>query len=148
VVQPLPEGDGEFLNGDGPDDPFPDVVDVILGEGKASQLLLHPLEQELVCRRQIRQKGRVLEHLDGGGGKQILHNGGSVNRGIIPVEKPLLFHYNGALLLQILHGLAQGHGNVVAIDGDAPGDDVDVDQALSVKEHHHHLFCSADVDWL
>jgi len=53
AVQPLPEGDGELFNGDDPDDPFPDVVDGILGEGKTSQLLLHRLGQEVVCRHQI-----------------------------------------------------------------------------------------------
>jgi hypothetical protein len=79
AVHPLPEGDGELLNGDGPDDPLPDVVDGILGEGKVSQLLLHTLEQGVVCRHQIRRIGRVLEHLGGVGGKRILHNGGSVN---------------------------------------------------------------------
>jgi hypothetical protein len=69
AVQPLPEGDGELFNGDDPNDPFLDVVDGILGEGKASQLLLHHLEQEVVRRRQIWLIGWVLEHLDGDGGK-------------------------------------------------------------------------------
>ncbi len=103
MIQPAPEGGGELINADTPEDPFPGVLQALRGQPKASELLLHPPEQEIVCRSQIRRIGRVLQDLDVVGGKPILHYGGGVDGRIIPVEKPLPGRHLQPLLLEMLH---------------------------------------------
>ncbi len=103
AVYPPPEGGGELVSADVSEDPFPGLLHALRGQPKASQLLLHPPEQEIVRRSQIRRIGRVLQDLDVVGGKPILHYGGGVDRSIVPMKEPVLGHHLGSLLPQVPH---------------------------------------------
>ncbi len=72
-------------------------------QGDACQLILHALKQEEVPRHEIRRIGRVAEDLDVVGGEPILHDGGGVDRGVVPVEKPMLIGQNRPLLSEMPH---------------------------------------------
>ncbi len=145
-LEPPPEGGGEVLFGDGPDDPFPGVLEGLLGQGHASQLHLDLREEEEVRRGQVRQIGRVLYHPDLSGSQPILDDGGGVDRSVIPMEEPLLLDHQGPLLPQMLHEAAQGLDDVIRVDGFAPGYDVGVDEPLRVEEGQNHLLRAAGLN--
>ncbi len=74
-----------------------------------------------------------MEDLDDLGGKPILDDGGCVNRGIVPIEKPTLLNQH-PLLPQMPHEDVQDLHNVRGIDSGAPGSNVRVDEALAIEE--------------
>ncbi len=51
-LMPLPKSHGKLLHRNVLHDPFPSLVEALLGQEKASQLLLHYFYQELVCQNQ------------------------------------------------------------------------------------------------
>jgi hypothetical protein len=52
----MPEDNGELINADILEDPFPDLLEALQSQDNASELLLlHSLEEEVVCRTQIQQ---------------------------------------------------------------------------------------------
>ncbi len=80
------------------------------------------------------------------GSEPILDNSGSVNRDVIPMEKPPLLHQDRPLLPQVLHEVAQDLHDVRCVGGGTPGDDMQVDEALAVEEGEQHLFGPAGID--
>ncbi len=115
-------------------------------QGDACQLVLHAPKQEEVCWREIRRIGRVAEDLDVVGGELILHDGGVVDRGVVPVEKPTLLGQNRPLLSEMPHEDVEDLHNVRGVDGGAPRYDMRIDEALAVEEGEQHLFGSACLD--
>jgi len=63
----------------------------------------------------------VLQHLDLSGGQPGAHNGGSMDRVIVPMEPPLSGRHFWSLLLQLLPEGGQGLHNVVFVDLGALG---------------------------
>jgi hypothetical protein len=111
LTPPL-EGGGEVFFAEGSDDPLPGVLEGVLGQGEASQLLG---EQEKVRWGQVRRVGGMINHLDLSGGQPIPDHGGSVDRDIVPMDKPLSLGHYWPLLSENLHELAQGFHDVVGI---------------------------------
>jgi len=68
------EGVGELLGGDAPGDPFPGVLEAVLVQAEASQLLLHFSEEEEVRRSQTWRIGGMLQQLDGSARAQSTFN--------------------------------------------------------------------------
>ncbi len=64
VVQLLHEGNGKRVNADVSVDPIPDLHKALQSQDNTSQLLLHPLEEEVVHMSQIQPIERLLEQLD------------------------------------------------------------------------------------
>jgi hypothetical protein len=116
-------------------------------QGDACQLVLHAPKQEEVRRNEIRRMGRVAEDLDIVAGEPILHDGGGVDWGIVPVEKPTLFSQNGPLLSEMPHEDVEDLHDVRGVDSGAPRDDMRIDEALAVEEGEQHLFCTACLDF-
>ncbi len=115
-------------------------------QGDACQLVLHAPKQEEVRQCEIRQIGWMAEDLDIVGGEPILHDGGSVDWGVVPVEKPTLLGQNRPLLSEMPHEDVEDLHDVRGVDGGAPRDDMLIDEALAVEEGEQHLFCSARLD--
>ncbi len=86
------------------------------------------------------------EELDVVGSEPILHDGGGVDRGIVPVEKPMLLGQNRPLLSEMPHEDVEDLHDVRGVDGGAPRDDMHIDEALAVEEGEQHLFGSARLD--
>ncbi len=93
-------------------------------QGDARQLVLHVPKQEEVRRRQVWQIGRVAEDLEAVGGQPILDDGGGVDRGVVPVEKPPLVHQGRSFLLHVFHEDVQDLHDVNRINCGPLGDDV------------------------
>jgi hypothetical protein len=108
-----------------------------------SQLLLHPPEQEIVCRSQIRQVWRVPQGRDLVSGNSNLHYGSGLNRSIFPVEKPFPGHYLWPRLPQLLQEEAQVLHDVDGVDLGALWNYVGIHDPVAIKECHHHLLGSA-----
>ncbi len=70
--------------------PLPDHLQALRSQNNVSQLLLRPLEEEVVCRTQIQQIRGVLEQLDLIGGYPHLNDVGSGEWRIVPMKEPLL----------------------------------------------------------
>ncbi len=140
ALEPPPEGGGELVSGDTSRDPFQLLLEAVLVQGDACQLLLHAPKQEEVCWREIRHIGRVVEDLDVMGNEPILDDGGGVDRGIVPMEKPRLLSHHRPLLSEMPHEDVKDLHDVRGVYGGAPGDDVRIDEALAVEKGEQHLF--------
>jgi hypothetical protein len=71
-------------------DPVPDLLEALQNQDNASQLLLHPLKEEVVHRSQIQPIERLLEQLDLVGSHLCLNNVGGRDPRIVPMNEPLL----------------------------------------------------------
>ncbi len=67
-----------------------------------------------------------------------------MDRGVVPMEKPMLLSKYRPLLSEMPHEDVQDlhHG----VDGGAPGDDVHIDEAFADEKGEQHLFGSASLD--
>jgi hypothetical protein len=90
VVQLLPKGNSKLISANVLDNPFPDLLEALQRQYNAGQLLLHPLEDKVVCMSQIQQIGRVLEQLDLFGGHRHLNNVSCGDWSIASMKEPLL----------------------------------------------------------
>jgi hypothetical protein len=69
-----------------------------------------------------------------------------MDRGIVPVEPPLLFNHLRPLFLHLLQKVAQGLDDVFSIDSRTLGNDMAVDKAFAVKKRQQHLLGPAGMD--
>ncbi len=146
ALVPLPKGSGELVGGDASRDPFPLLLEAAVVQDDVCQLVLHAPKKEEVRWRENRRIGRVAEDLDVVGGEPILHDGGGVDWGVVPEEKPTLLGPNGPLLSEMPHEDVEDLHDVRDVEGGAPRDDMRIDEALAVEEGEQHLFCSARLD--
>ena len=86
------------------------------------------------------------DELDGSGSEPVLDDGGSVDRSVVPVEKPLPADHLLSFFVERSHEGVEGSQDVVGVDSGAPGYDVPVDQPLAVEERQDHLLCSTGMD--
>ncbi len=70
--------------------PLPDLLQALRSQNNVSQLLLRPMEEEVVCRTQIQQIRGVLEQLDLIGGYPHLNDVGNGEWRMVPMKEPLL----------------------------------------------------------
>jgi hypothetical protein len=80
------------------------------------------------------------------GGHPIFHSGGSVDRSIIPMEKPPSGGHIQSLLLENQQEPAQGLHNVVRVECLALGHIVCIDEPLVVEKRKDHLFAPSGMD--
>ncbi len=146
MLVPPPEGGGELFGGDGSRDPFPLLLESAVVQGDACKLLLHAPEQEEISPHEVRRIGGVVEDLDVVGDEPILDDGGSVDRGIVPMKKLGLLSHHRPLLLEMPHEDVEDLHNVRGVDGGHPRDDMSIDEALAVEEGEQQLFASASLD--
>ena len=91
MVQLPPEGNGERVNADVSVDPIPDLHKALQSQDNASQLLLHPLEEEVVHMSQSQPIERLLEQLNLVGSHTRLNNVGGGDPRIVSMKEPLLY---------------------------------------------------------
>jgi hypothetical protein len=72
-------------------DTIPDLHKALQSQDNASQLLLHPLEEEVVHRSQIQPIERLLEQLDLVNSHRRLNNVGGGDPRIVPMKEPLIY---------------------------------------------------------
>jgi hypothetical protein len=117
------------------------LLEAVLIQGEAGQLLLHPPEQEGIRWSQVRQiggGGESAEAFGCGGWRTTSSHWRQYERASCPNGNPFLLDHLWPLL-QMHREFAQGLGDVVGIDGGAPGHDVGVDQQHLFRPAGMHL---------
>ncbi len=105
------------------------------------------MEQENVCRGQVRRVGRVGKQLDLFMGQELLGFLGGVHQSIVAVEYPVTRAKIRPLLIKNFEELLQGADDIIHIHCGVPGHVVCVNHPLVVEEDKHHLLRAARNDF-
>ena len=88
----------------------------------------------------------MIKQLDVVFGEEVANTLGGVNRGVIPVQKPVPCCYFRSFCFESLQKSPQGLQDEGSIDSLSPRHVVAVHHPLGVKEGNHHLFSAGGMD--
>ncbi len=115
-LNPLVEGPGEGVLGDGVVGLFPLLSHIAGVHNNPLELPLDCGEKEEVCRSQIRRVGRVVDHLDARGIHEFLWVFAGMAGGIVHVQKPFPCDHGWLFAPENLQGVGEDITEVLRVD--------------------------------